>query len=204
MNASWKAVLAFIAVFVAGTIFGGGFALRVSKQVAPHEGPRRIVQPLPRLQGQPPLGTQLLRRFVENLDLTNEQRDKLKPMVIHAEEQIAQLRQQSLEETETILRGVQQEFRAELTPEQQRKLNRMQQRQNELVNEERQRRQQQQKLYGQASPRPKQRAKGPQRPLNNPTPGPLQPQPQNQGAPQYSAPPGPPSPDTPQPLPRNP
>jgi hypothetical protein len=145
MNASWKVVLAFIGVFVAGTIFGGGFALRISEKLAPRTQPRKLVNPQPKAGANAlPFGTQLLRRFAENLDLSNEQRDKLRPLVLAAESQIAEIRQGSLEQTEKILRKLQEDFRAELQPEQLRKLNRMQQRQQEVMREEQQRRKQQQ------------------------------------------------------------
>lgn len=144
MGAPWKVVFAFIAVFIAGAVFGSVFALRISKQFVAREGPRPLVNPVPQPKGGAPLGTQLLRRFAEGLELSNEQRDKLRPIVQRAEDQIAQVRQSSLEQTEAVLHRLQQEFRAELTPPQQRKLNRMQQRQNEIIKEERLRRQQQQ------------------------------------------------------------
>jgi hypothetical protein len=220
MNSSWKVVLAFIAVFVAGIIFGGGFALRISKQVVRREeSPPPVMNPMPKRTANPqaPAGTQLLRRFVEGLELTTEQRDKLRPLVLHAEEQIAAVRQKSLEETAQILRDLQQNFRAELNPEQRKKLARMQQKQMENIRLERARKQQQ--GFGPNQPfstRPNQRTNQgqPPGPQNQPPNfGPGQPQPQNQGAPEFSAPQGPPPggrpanpplPDGTNPLPRNP
>jgi hypothetical protein len=192
MNNNWKVVLAFIAVFILGTIFGGGFALRISKAVAPPERPqKRIVERLPQVRGegvQPPLATQLLRRFAENLELTNEQRDKVKPLVQAAETKIMEIRQDSLEETESILRKLQEDFRAELTADQRRKLNRMQQRQNEMVTEERRRRQQQQQGQPQFGTRPNQPPFNPNQPFNPNNPNPqrpnLRPQPGPNGQPQ--------------------
>lgn len=139
MEKPWKVIAAFVAVFIAGSIFGGFFALRLGRQFAGQ----------PRVAGvaanpgpfNPPAGPQLLRRFAERLELTEEQRDKLRPVVARAEQQLGHVRQTSLEQTEAILRRMQQEFRAELTPPQIRVLDRLQRIQNENLLREREQRQ---------------------------------------------------------------
>jgi len=140
MEKPWKVVLAFVAVFMAGSVFGGFFALRIGHQVAQRERPR----PVP-VVGQPmqaPPATQLLRRFAERLELSGEQRDKLRPILLRAEEQIGRIRHTSVEQTDAVLRRMQQEFRSELTPDQVRLLDRMQRVQNENLRRERMKRQQ--------------------------------------------------------------
>lgn len=140
MEKPWKVVLAFIAVFMAGSVFGSFFALRIGHQVAQRERPRPVAgtaQPM-----QPPPATQLLRRFAERFELTTEQRDKLRPVLLRAEEQIGRIRQTSIEQTDVILRRMQQEFRSELTPDQVRLLDRMQRVQNDNLRRTRMLRQQ--------------------------------------------------------------
>jgi hypothetical protein len=133
MEKPWKVVAAFIGVFIAGSVFGGFFALRIGRQVASQQ---RVaaVNPAP---FNPPAGPQLLRRFAERLELSNEQRDKLRPVVDRAEDEIGRIRQTSLERTEAILRRMQHEFRAELNPGQIRALDRLQRIQNENLRRQR-------------------------------------------------------------------
>jgi hypothetical protein len=137
MEKPWKVIAAFVGVFIAGSVFGGFFALRIGRQVIAQQ---RVaaVNPVP---FTPPPGPQLLRRFAERLELSNEQRDKLRPVVDRAEDEIGRIRQTSLERTEAILRRMQQEFRAELNPEQIRALDRLQRIQNENLRREREERQ---------------------------------------------------------------
>jgi hypothetical protein len=142
MEKIWKVVFAFVAVFMAGSVFGGFFALRIGRQMAPRERPGLLpVAARPALP-QPPPAMQLMRRFAERLELTEEQRVRLRPIILGAEEQLARMRQTSLEQTDAIIRRVQQEVREELTPAQRRMLDRMQQAQSENLRRERLNRQQ--------------------------------------------------------------
>jgi len=79
----------------------------------------------------------MLRHFAERLDLTPVQKEKIRPLVERAEEEVRTMRQTSLKDTGVILRRVQREIAAELAPEQRKKLERMQVRQRELMREER-------------------------------------------------------------------
>ena len=125
MNKSWKVVLAFTAIFLAGAVFGGLLAMRI--------GPRLLQRRIP----PPPSLPGVLRHFADRLDLTAEQKEKIRPMVERAEEEIRGLRQSSLKATGVILRRLQQEFSGELTPDQRKKLEKMVERQRELMKEER-------------------------------------------------------------------
>ncbi len=127
MNKTWKVVLAFTAVFLAGAIFGGLLAMRAG----PRWAQRRVAPALPAL---PPA---VLRHMADRLDLTTEQKEKIRPLVDRAEDEIRQLRQVSIKETGLILRGLQQTLAVELTSEQRKKLEKMQERQRELMREER-------------------------------------------------------------------
>ena len=73
MDKPWKVILAFVGVFIAGSVFGGFFSLRIGQQMV-QRGGNRLVQPQPQM---PPLGVPLIRRFADRLDLTEEQRHDL-------------------------------------------------------------------------------------------------------------------------------
>ncbi|MBC7366957.1 MAG: hypothetical protein H7343_09135 [Undibacterium sp.] len=126
MNKTWKVVLAFTAVFMAGSIFGGLLAMRVGPRAAQKKG------------GPPPVaGQMMLRHFADRLELTPEQKEKIRPMVERADEEVRHLRQSSLKETGVVLRRLQQEISGELTEEQRKKLEKLQERQRELMREDR-------------------------------------------------------------------
>ena len=127
MNKTWKVVLAFTAVFLAGAIFGGLLVLRAGPRWAQRRG-------APALPAIPPA---VLRHMADRLELTNEQKEKIRPLVDGAEDEIRQLRQISIKETGLILRRLQQTLAVDLTPEQRKKLEKMQDRQRELMREER-------------------------------------------------------------------
>jgi Spy/CpxP family protein refolding chaperone len=127
MNKTWKVVLAFTAVFLAGAIFGGLLAMGAGPRLAQRRG-------APALPAMPPA---VLRHMADRLELTNEQKEKIRPLVDRAEEEIRQLRQVSIKETGLILRRLQQTLAVELNPDQRKKLEKMQERQRELMREER-------------------------------------------------------------------
>ncbi len=164
MDKPWKVIVAFVAVFMAGSVFGGFFALRIGRQVAEQNRPGGMAAN-PAAFAQP-AGPQLLRRFAERLELTDEQREKLRPVVSRAEEQLGRIRQTSLEQTETILRRMQQEFRAALTPQQIRTLDRLQRIQNENLRREREQRQRAQNFGPGPQPGMPVRPGGQNRPFN--------------------------------------
>ncbi len=126
MNKPWKVVLAFTAIFLAGAIFGGLLMARIGPRLAQRRG-----------GPPPPPSPMMLRHFAERLDLTPVQKEKIRPLVERAEEEVRTMRQTSLKDTGVILRRVQREIAAELAPEQRKKLERMQVRQRELMREER-------------------------------------------------------------------
>ena len=131
MEKPWKVIAAFVGVFIFGSIFGGLLALRFDQRAAvrrPVQGPG--AGPLNPLPG-------ILRHLADRLDLTPEQREKFRPMVERAEEDIRRVRQNGLRETGVILRRVQGDFASELTPVQRKKLEKLQERQGELLREDR-------------------------------------------------------------------
>jgi Spy/CpxP family protein refolding chaperone len=129
MNKPWKVVLAFAAIFLAGSIFGGLLTMRFSQ----HFGPKRGGPP-------PPISPGMLRIFADRLELTPEQKEKIRPMVELADKEMHRMRQVSLKDAGAVLRRLQQEFAKELTPEQRAKLEKMQVQQRERMREGREQR----------------------------------------------------------------
>jgi len=152
MEKPWKVILAFVGIFIAGAVFGGFFALRIGQKMVQRADPRAGQRPGQSQPPMPPLAVQILRRFADRLELTDVQRDKVAPIVNRAEEELSRQRRESLEQTEAILRRVQQEFRAELTPDQRRRLDRMEQNQRELMRKERLNRAMQPQQFGPQGP----------------------------------------------------
>ena len=110
MNKPWKVVLAFTGIFLAGMVVGGLVALRVVK----HNAQQRLPTP-------DQFGPQLMRRFATQLDLTPEQKEKIKPIVMHGAEELRQLRRGTEGTSRAVIERMQGEIAAVLTPEQKAK-----------------------------------------------------------------------------------
>jgi hypothetical protein len=145
MDKPWKVVFAFVGVFIAGSVFGGFFALRIGGRVLQMENPALRARPLdqrnaqqqrPLLGGlQPVQAAQLMRRYAERLDLTPEQKEKINPLIQRATEDIRRQQQINLRENSIILQRLQQDLAKELTADQRVRLEKMEQRQQELRNQ---------------------------------------------------------------------
>jgi hypothetical protein len=111
MNKSWKVVLAFAGVFLAGAIFGGA--------LAPH------LKRFERLQPRPPLAERMMQRFDEQLQLTAEQKPKVRPIVDRMSEETLRMRRESSVAFRAMMDRMTAELARELTPEQRVKLDEM-------------------------------------------------------------------------------
>lgn len=115
MNKTWKVVLALTGIFVAGIVTGILIAPRIFKKVVD----RRMQQVGGRGPSEAPqYGPQLFRRVMVQLDLTPEQRDKLKPIETRTTEELRGLRRETQRSTERIIAQMHEEIAAVLTPEQ--------------------------------------------------------------------------------------
>jgi len=148
MEKPWKVIAAFIGVFIAGAIFGGVFTLRSSARrhqapppVAQLPAPDRGVAPLP-AGGQPKsqvsgpqfagsmpqqarlnaITPQLLNQLNRQLKLSGEQREKVKPIVSRAGEDMHRLRQENFTDVSRVTGRMYADVAAVLTPEQREKL----------------------------------------------------------------------------------
>jgi Spy/CpxP family protein refolding chaperone len=164
MEKTWKVVLAFVGVFIAGSVTGGLFTFRFAKKMEERRPVVSSVVPTPAIeqaQAEPPVttppasippgpvpavqtpsvaptttpavapppvtpanmappqfGPQLMRRFTEQLNLTREQRMKIRPIAARTEEELRRLRRDTQHQTEQVIERMQDEVAALLTPDQ--------------------------------------------------------------------------------------
>lgn len=154
MDKPWKVVLAFLGVFVAGAVFGGVFALRAAgKRLAERAPEKTVATPLPSTPSQPKapgqtgVGPTLLRQFTRELSLTNAQREKIRPVVNRAAEDLQRLRKrtiemnrENLENTTIVMERMYEDVAGSLTQDQRRDLDDMRRNWQQKVAEERRRR----------------------------------------------------------------
>jgi hypothetical protein len=175
----WKVILAFVAVFIAGAVFGGLFTLRASgrrladwqaqkpspavpppqpAQSAPASGPAATAQPKPSLPAQPaqaaqaqppraPLMPAIMRQFNQRLNLRPVQRERIRPIVDRAAEDLQRLRQESeherqrnLADTVRVTDRMYSDVAALLSPDQREELETMRTQMQERAEKERKRR----------------------------------------------------------------
>jgi hypothetical protein len=167
MEKPWKVVAAFVGVFIAGSIFGGLLALRLShwdlgsrmaeapkvppasaspapSGTAPHQPPQITAAtprpapsaPVPQLQLPPSMAVQapqLMRRYVDKLNLSTEQKDRINPLIQRAASDLRRQQQTNLRETGIIFQHLQEDIAKELTPAQRTRLEEMAVKQQQII-----------------------------------------------------------------------
>lgn len=145
MDKPWKVIFAFICVFIAGAVFGGVFTLRsagrrpvaTSQPPPPNRPPgARPPQSAPPVQIQPAI----MRQMTQRLNLTAEQREKIKPVVARATEELQRLRRENLHDTTRVMEVMYADVAASLTSEQRSELEEMKRKMQERVAEEKKKR----------------------------------------------------------------
>jgi len=115
MDKSWRVIFAFIGIFAAGLVSGVLLAPRIFHTVVERRGE-------PGGPGRGPggqqMGPQLFRRLTDQLNLTAEQSEKIKPIELRTTEELRRLRRETQHSTELALERMQDEISAILTPEQ--------------------------------------------------------------------------------------
>lgn len=186
MEKPWKVIVAFVGVFIAGSIFGGLLALRLNQQrdlaprfspaaVTPRSGPApahgqpplspaqpqanpqvpRLTAAVPQLQLPPGMAVQapqLMRRYVERLGLTAEQKERINPLIQRAAADLRRQQQTNFRETGIILQHLQEDLGKELTPAQRGRLDEMAEHQRQII--EQRERQQAEKQRAQQGQKP--------------------------------------------------
>ncbi len=177
MEKPWKVIAAFVGVFIAGSIFGGLLALRLShRDVSPRSMPAPAKAPptqtsagptapnLPTITAATPPSTatpasstsprptsatatpqmqlppgmavqapQLMRRYVDRLSLTSEQKDRINPLIQRAAADLRRQQQTNFRETGIIFQHLQEDIGRELTPVQRVRLEEMAEKQRQII-----------------------------------------------------------------------
>ncbi|MBI2496957.1 MAG: hypothetical protein HYV75_03185, partial [Opitutae bacterium] len=113
MSKPWQVILVLFGIFAAGGVAGGFLTLRVCKE-------RLTNRPVPE-----EWAPRHLKRLNDRLALTPEQQEQIRPIVKRNMEQLNRIRSSSLEETKTVVEGMQREISSKLTPEQRAKFGQM-------------------------------------------------------------------------------
>ena len=200
MEKPWKVIVAFVGVFIAGSVFGGLLALRLhQRERAPRFAPAAMMPPptavpapvqLALAPGQPPAtppgarataalpqmqlpagmavqAPQLMRRYVDRLNLTAEQKERINPLIQRAAADLRRQQQTNFRETGIILQHLQEDLGKALTPAQRGRLDQMAEHQRQIIEQrerqqaekaEKQRAQQTQKPAGKDGAKPKKAA----------------------------------------------
>lgn len=182
MEKPWKVIAAFVGVFIAGSIFGGLLALRLSHRDV---SPRSLLEPVkapptqmaagpaapnlptitaatppttgtpsgsstsprpttaststtatPQMQLPPGMAVQapqLMRRYVDRLSLTAEQKDRINPLILRAAADLRRQQQTNFRETGVIFQHLQEDIGKELTPVQRVRLEEMAEKQRQII-----------------------------------------------------------------------
>lgn len=148
MAKTWQVVLATVAIFVAGLVTGAAFTLGAVRWVAHH--PRvNPAQMFPyaqsRLAGAQPaqLGPQLMRSFINQLDLTDEQRAQIQPIVRRTVAQLSRERREVQLNSALLIERMQDQISEVLTADQRLKFEELISQQRSRLQQFRQRMQQQ-------------------------------------------------------------
>ncbi|MEX2044511.1 MAG: hypothetical protein WD941_04095 [Opitutus sp.] len=128
MDRPWKVIFAFVAVFMAGAVFGGLFTLRASGKrfaTAPFAGGKTRIEK--RAVGAPSgtsvpgaqaggIAPAMMRQFAHRLNLTPEQREKISPVLGRAAEDWQRLRRENVEGSTRVNERMYGDVAALLTP----------------------------------------------------------------------------------------
>ena len=126
MNKSWKVVLAFAVVFLAGGACGWVLTLRFGGSQA---APRGVNRPAD-------IGVQLMTRWVRfnQLDLSDEQKVVIRPLISTAAEQLRRLQRDDRHNAQLIIERMQDAIAAELSPEQRNRFDDLIRNQRQMLN----------------------------------------------------------------------
>jgi len=107
MNNPWKVICAFLGVFLAGAIFGGMVALRVS------DGQEKMHH-----KSKGSFSSRLMKHYTERLELSPVQIGKIQPILAAADAELRELRVAGYKSTFAVVERMNQAVSAELSAEQ--------------------------------------------------------------------------------------
>lgn len=96
----------------------------------PNQPPPPQLQLPPGMAAQTP---QIMKRYVERLDLTAEQKERVNPLIQRATADLRRQQQNNFRETGVIIQHLQEDIAKELTPVQRKRIEEMAERQRELL-----------------------------------------------------------------------
>jgi Spy/CpxP family protein refolding chaperone len=121
---AWQVILATVAIFVAGLVTGGATAMGVVRWWMvrhPRVNPAQMGTLTPRPGQVQPINPQLMRSFINKLDLTKEQRATIMPIVKRTMGQLQRERREVQLSTALAIEKMQDDIAEVLTPEQRAK-----------------------------------------------------------------------------------
>jgi hypothetical protein len=148
MDKSWKVILAFVGVFIAGAVFGGFFTLR-STGKSLSGGRAKTASPAAAKSGtsavpSPALATrvaqQVMKQLIQRLSPTADQQKAIRPIVSRATEDIQRMQREHLADTTRTTERMYADLAPILTPEQRVKLQQMREEMLERVQREKEKR----------------------------------------------------------------
>jgi len=148
MVKTWQVVLATVAIFVAGLVTGAAFTLGAVRWVARHpriNPAQMFAYAQSRQAGAQPaqVGPQLMRSFINQLDLTDEQRARIQPIVRRTVAQLARERREVQLNSALLIERMQDQIAELLTADQRLKFEDLISQQRSRLQQFRQRMQQQ-------------------------------------------------------------
>lgn len=128
MSKPWKIILAFMGVFIAGAVIGGVVVLRFGREIAGESRPMDRFEPM------------LMKRYAKHLELTDEQRAKVREIVRTTEKELRRLRGEGFKEAVAAGEKMNAQIEQLLTPQQRVRLEALKHEMRERWKEERQKR----------------------------------------------------------------
>lgn len=124
MEKGARVLWAFIGIFVMGVVSGSLLGLRLGRNLDPRRPATSAPAPKsPAPANTPPqqLGAMLMRRIVDQLDLSSDQKKQLKPIEMRTGEDLRRLRRDTQHSTELVIDRMHDEIAAILTSDQRAK-----------------------------------------------------------------------------------
>ncbi len=115
MDKRWKVIFSFVVVFAAGAVAGGVFT--ASQVDAKRKQWRERAKDAARDRGE--FSDRVIRHYSKRLDLTSEQIEQIKPILVAAGKQMREVRDEWSKNTALVADEMNKSIAALLTPEQQ-------------------------------------------------------------------------------------
>jgi Spy/CpxP family protein refolding chaperone len=119
MTLNWKILTVFTGIFIAGAVAGGFVSARMIR----HFAEKRFTPDQ--------FGPQQMKKFTEQLNLTPEQREKIRPVILQTGEDLKKVRRDAFKATTELFERMEAGIARELTDEQRARLREIQEKERE-------------------------------------------------------------------------